>query len=158
MYPIDLEELSHLMSLCQKFSDIFQMYVMQPWWLMMRLLYYDEATPGFFLPILRLSVTLSLGKFRICQNLFCNLDADKGWYWLSKVHIQSPNMQQLIPKIDVEAKYLRITRIMVFKGMVFKSKYCFWEKNKVCFLSECLNIRELKGSHKGIQYWFSFKL
>ena len=64
-------------------------------------------------------------------------------------------MQQLIPKIDVEAKYLRI---MVFKGMVFKSKYWFWEKNKGCFLSEYSNFRELKGSHKGIQYWFSFNL
>ena len=50
------------------------------------------------------------------------------------------------------------TRIMVFKGMVFKSKYWFWEKNKGCFLSEYLNFRELKGSHKGIQYWFSFNL
>ena len=91
---------------------------------MMRLLYYGEATPGFFLPILRLSVTLSLGKFRICQNLFCNLDADKGWYWLSKVHIQSPNMQQLIPKIDVEAKYLRI--------MYFLDLGIFGKNNHFC--------------------------
>ena len=52
----------------------------------------------------------------------------------------------------------KITRIMVFKGMVFKSKYWFWEKNKGFFLSEYLNFGELKGSHKGIQYWFSFKL
>ena len=50
------------------------------------------------------------------------------------------------------------TRIMVFKGMVFKSKYWFWEKNKGFILSEYLNFGELKGSHKGIQYWFSFKL
>ena len=50
------------------------------------------------------------------------------------------------------------TRILVFKGMVFKSKYWFWEKNKGFFLSEYLNFGELKGSHKGIQYWFSFKL
>ena len=50
------------------------------------------------------------------------------------------------------------TRIMVFKGMVFKSKYWVWEKNKGFFLSEYLNFGELKSSHKGIQSWFSFKL
>ena len=44
------------------------------------------------------------------------------------------------------------TRIMVFKGMVFKSKYWFWEKNKGFFLSEYLNFGELKGSTQGIQY------
>ena len=47
---------------------------------------------------------------------------------------------------------------MVFKGMVFKSKYWILEKNKGIFLSEYLNIEELKGSHKGVQYWTSFKL
>ena len=36
---------------------------------------------------------------------------------------------------------------MVFKGMVFKSKYWFWEKNKGFFLNEYLNFGELKGSH-----------
>ena len=55
-------------------------------------------------------------------------------------------------------QHILVTRIMVFKGMVFKSKYWFWEKNKGFFLSEYLNFGELKGSHKGIQYWFSFKL
>ena len=49
------------------------------------------------------------------------------------------------------------TRIMIFKGMVFKSKYWFWEKNKGLFLSEYLNFGELKGSYKGTQYWFKFK-
>ena len=42
--------------------------------------------------------------------------------------------------------------------MVFKSKYWILEKNKGFFLSEYLNFEELKGSHKGIQYWISFKL
>ena len=39
---------------------------------------------------------------------------------------------------------------MVFKGMVFKSKYWIFRKNKGFFLSEYLNFEELKGSHMGI--------
>ena len=39
---------------------------------------------------------------------------------------------------------MEITRIMVFKGMVFKSKYWILVKNKGFFLSEYLNFEELR--------------
>ena len=60
--------------------------------------------------------------------------------------------------MHIPALFFSNTRIMVFKGMVFKSKYWILEKIKGIFLSEYLNFEELKGSHKGVQYWISFKL
>ena len=45
------------------------------------------------------------------------------------------------------------TRIMIYKGMVYKNKYWIFEKNKGVSVS---NFEETKGRNKGIQYWISF--
>ena len=48
---------------------------------------------------------------------------------------------------------IRVTRIMINKGMVNKGKYWIYRKNKGI---PVYNFEEPKGRNKGIQYWISF--